>query len=410
MELTDQLYAMNAQWEDIQFDYPFKRHYFKPLLDSIGKKMIVVLIGPRRVGKTVLMKQLIQHFIDSGFEKRRILYFGFDDFKGEPYDIVNCWREQLALNLRESEYLIFFDEIQKIENWAQKIKIIYDSFPNISLILSGSSSAELRRGQESLAGREIRFNIDPLSFAEYLEIKKLEPISNELAWNYYITYMFRQLPALAISDLDPQAYVKEIVDKTIEHDIRSLFHVEDAETIRTIFRMICKSPGQIMRIEDISSEFGINRNTAAKYFRALEETLLIRKLYNYSKNPRKSEKRAKKYYPYYTTLHQYTQPYVPELSGLAETETAFQTKAEYFWNERNHEIDFITGNNLDIGVEVKMRKKINDSDLYWLLNASIPISTRIVVVPHGSSVRLSNNLNTIELHKIVNLHPIGTFL
>jgi hypothetical protein len=236
--------------------------------------------------------------------------------------------------MRSGRYWLFLDEIQYVENWAQKLKIIHDNYPNISVAISGSASAELRRGKESLAGRETRIDVPPLLFPEYLEIKHIEPVSEEARWNHYLGYMKRQLPALAMSDLDPQEYVKGIVDKAIDHDIPLLLKAEETDTLRTIFRIVCKSPGEIVKAEGLASELGISRLTATKYLHALEESLLIRRAYNYSRNPRKSEKRAKKAYPYYTTLHEYIRPYVPDLPGIAETEVAFQTGAEYFWNER----------------------------------------------------------------------------
>jgi predicted AAA+ superfamily ATPase len=394
MELKDQLYVMNPHWEGERYQYKFYRDIFGKLVSQLDKNLILSLIGPRRVGKTVLMKQLIQYLLSdeaastekiynkserNKIDKKRILYFSFDEYRADPFAVIKLWKEEFALDLRKGNYWLFFDEIQYINNWAEKIKIIYDSYPNFKLVISGSASAKLKRGKESLAGRELQFIISPLSFNEYLRINNKEVLSEEIKMNFYLDYLKRQLPALVASDLDSKEYIKEIVDKTIDYDIPFLFNIEDIDKLRSIFRLICKSPGDIIRIEDLSSELGMNRITLSKYLEALEESFLVRKLYNYSRNPRKSEKRAKKFYPYFTTLHEYTFPFTPDFSRIAETEVAFQTNAQYFWNERGHEIDFIIGGELDIGIEVKIRKKLKNSDFKWLLNAPFSLSHKLVV-------------------------------
>ena len=400
MELKDQLYVMNSHWVEEEYQYKFYRNIFDKLVSQLDNSLILSLIGPRRVGKTFLMKQLIQYLLSevkstadeklynklerNKVDKKRILYFSFDEYRADPFEVIKLWKEEFALDLRKGKYWLFFDEIQYINNWAEKIKIIYDSYPNFKIVISGSASAKLKRGKESLAGRELQFIISPLSFKEYLKIKNKEVLSEEIKMNLYLDYLKRQLPALAVQDIDPKDYIKEIVDKAIDYDIPLLFNIEEKDKLKSLFRIICKSPGDIIKIEDLSSELGINRITLSKYLGALEESFLVRKLYNYSRNPRKSEKRAKKYYPYFTTLHEYTYPFTPDFSRIAETEVAFQTNAQYFWNERGHEIDFIIGENLDIGLEVKIKKKIIKSDFKWLLNTPLSISRKLVVTLPGS--------------------------
>jgi predicted AAA+ superfamily ATPase len=100
-------------------------------------------------------------------------------------------------------------------------------------------------------------------------------------------------------------------------------------------------------------------------------------------------------------LHEYTRPYIPEFSKLAETDVAFQTGAQYFWNERGHEIDFIVGKELDIGIEVKMKKKVTNKDIKWLLNPPFHLSKKLVIVPYGSEAEVEAKV--VYLHSVSNL-------
>ncbi len=392
---------MNPHWEGVNVNFAFERKYINYLKEFVGNnKIILTLIGIRRVGKSVLMKQTLQHIIDKGTERKRILFFSFDSFREDPFAVIKTWSQELTLDLRNGNYFVFFDEIQYVDKWAEKLKIIYDNFPNFYMVLSGSSTAMLKRGKESLAGREVTLHIEPLSFKEFLVVKKIEPVSETMAWNYFLEYLNQQLPAIASEGLDPFEYIKELVEKVIDQDIPKLFNVEETDSIKTIFRIICKDPGQIIRITDLAKDLELNRATVSKYLTALEESMLIRKVYNFSRNARKSEKADKKYYPHFSSLHIFTKPFMPSLAKIAETETASKLSAEYFWNEKGKEIDFVIGKELEIGVEVKIRNTVDNSDLKWLLNSKIPLKRKIVVVMPESKIHTSSTIEAVPLHKL----------
>ncbi len=400
MDLKEQIYSSNPHWEGEAYTYPFTRPHLEKIIKARKSKLICTLIGPRRVGKTVLMRQCMQRLIEAGTDKRRILYFSFEDKAVEPFAAIKKWGEELSLDLRKGEYHAYFDEIQNVRGWAPKIKILYDNYPNFSFTLSGSASAKIRRGKESLAGRELEIHVNPLSFAEYLKMAGKSPVSPASRWEHYLAYMKRQLPDLALKDIDPKEYVSLLVQKVIRIDVPELFDIEQPDVLDGIFRSICKSPGQIIKAESLAADFGINRITASKYLYALEEALLVRRVYNYSKNPIKSEKRDKKYYPYFSTLHAYTQPYAPDLAAMAETETAWQSGAEYFFRDRNNEIDFIAGTNLDIGIEVKMRNRVDASDVAFLENAPMKLAKKYVVVMAESKLSLPPSVKAVRLDDV----------
>ena len=401
MNLREQLFLMNPHWED-NFFYPFpiKRNIFSKLKSVLPQPLMLSLTGPRRVGKTVLMKQLINQLIEEGYPRRNILFFSADDFFGEPLEIVKEWEKILGKKINGRNYFLFFDEIQNVNEWAKKLKLLYDNL-GIKIFISGSASMQMRKGSESLAGRVLEFYVPPLFYDEYLLFSgKSKSELEEKRWEEYQFYMMRQLPELSIyPTLDSKDYITSIVKKVIYEDVKKYFNVEETEVIDGIFKVICKDPGQIISVVDIAKDFGISRVSASNYLFALEKSYLIRKLYNYSKNPRKTETRAKKYYPHYTSLLSYSPP--TEFGKIAETEVAWKTNTEFFWNERGKEIDFIVDRK---GIEVKMRKAVDNSDVKWLIKNPIGLKEKIVVVLPYAKLKLKGvrKVSLDEIDKFAN--------
>ncbi len=135
-----------------------------------------------------MLKQLINHLIGvNGVDQKNILYFSLDLFKSDLLSIYNAFINYFNHPYR-GNFILVFDEIQYLENWAAHVKTIYDKL-NCKIFISGSSSTALRRGRESLAGREIELFLNPLSFNEYLNLTNTHPTSEHAKWNNYLRYM-----------------------------------------------------------------------------------------------------------------------------------------------------------------------------------------------------------------------------
>jgi len=376
------LLFQNPQWSNEKQVLPeFKRYLFPFLMKNLANKMILSITGMRRVGKSVLMKQIARELMASGVDPREILYFSFDAEPGEPSEAIGEWAKRFSLDYRNKRLYVFLDEIQKVDGWGEKLKVLYDN-TQIKFIISGSASMLVRKGKESLAGRVLEYQLDPLSFDEYA---KMRGVSKQgIGWQLYEAYLHRQFPELATSDINPTDYVRSIVDKVISEDLPKLYNTVSKETGEKIFRIIARSPGQTIEYGDLAKDLGIERETASKYLEALVNSYLVRKVYNYVGNVRKSERSAKRYYPYAANLCDYLLPIPTDFSLVAETDVAFQLDAEYFSRDGKNEIDFIVGDNLDTGVEVKMRKTIDFQDSKVLMNTRLKLKHRFIVgFPHA---------------------------
>ncbi|MCD4846456.1 MAG: AAA family ATPase [Methanosarcinales archaeon] len=117
-------------------------------------RQIIGIIGLRRTGKTVLLKQLIDSLIKNGQRRDRILYFSFDEEAVSIEDVIVEFQSRIGVDIYEAGMVhIFLDEIQKIDGWQNRVKYYYDTYSHMKFFVSGSSSLFLRKkAEESLAG------------------------------------------------------------------------------------------------------------------------------------------------------------------------------------------------------------------------------------------------------------------
>ncbi len=173
------LYLFNEWWRTGKVRDSLKGKRRRALNDALrflSKRQILLIEGLRRVGKTTLMFQIIDYLLLKGVPPFRILYYTFDEEINSIEEIINLYkREILKEELSKGKIYIFFDEVQKHKNWWNKIKILYDLYPNIKFFLSGSISTLIEaKSKESLAGRVFTYILKPLCFDEFLEFRKVK--------------------------------------------------------------------------------------------------------------------------------------------------------------------------------------------------------------------------------------------
>lgn len=126
-------------------------------------------------GKTTLLYQIIHGLIEKGVNPYHILYFSFDEAGTGLDTLINQYEnEVLHGDLSKQKVFLFLDEIQKLQEWPSKIKLLYDLNPKVKIFLTGSAHITMWKGiRESLAGRFFDFEIQPLSFDEYIDFKDI---------------------------------------------------------------------------------------------------------------------------------------------------------------------------------------------------------------------------------------------
>ncbi len=245
--------------------------------------------------------------------------------------------------------------MQKVPRWEEKVKVLYD-ISGAKIIVSGSASASLRRGGETLAGRIVEFVLEPLSFREYLRFRGMEDSMEREYWRY-IRVPF---PQVVLEDINPKEYVRSIYEKTLLRDLPELFSIEYEGKLFQLFHLIRQSPGFIASYESFASELGVDRRTISRYVEALERGYLVRKLYNYSKNSFTERRKLKKLYPYVAAFCEGRE------DSMVETAVAEHLQVQFFYRDKQkREVDFVLPEH-SLAVEVKYRSRIRKGELRGL--------------------------------------------
>jgi predicted AAA+ superfamily ATPase len=352
-QIKDTLTDRNPWWRG-RFAAEYKeREIYGKVKKFLPLPQIIAFTGLRRVGKTTLMYKIVEDAIRNGTDPRNIIYFPFDEFtKTEIRAVIKTYEELMEKNIGEGTYLILLDEIQKLENWENQLKAFYDTFKaNSKIVISGSESLFIRKkSKETLAGRMFEFKVESLSFREYLGFRGVEwePIGiheKELMKSldeYTFTMGFPELVGIKDKDVI-RKYVKEgIVDKVIYQDLPKIFEIEDVSKLESLLNIFMEDPGQIVEMNDLGKELGIVRQTLSNYIGYLEKAFLLQKVYNYSKNRRKVERKLKKYYPAVVSVDLLFRDDTHSRSKIFEWLIVKQLNAEFFWrNPQKDEVDMV---------------------------------------------------------------------
>ncbi len=135
------------EWWKGKFELEYhKRDILEHVSKFISLPQIIAFTGLRRVGKTTLMFRIALDFIDGGLDPKNVIYFSFDDFRdAQVSEVIREYEELMGKNVKEGRYLLLLDEIQKLTNWEDQVKRIYDIYgKRVKIILSGSESLFLR--------------------------------------------------------------------------------------------------------------------------------------------------------------------------------------------------------------------------------------------------------------------------
>lgn len=366
-KIRDVLVESNSWWkEEFKLEY-HERELYSEISKYIPLPQIIALTGLRRVGKTTLMHKIVLDFIKSGFDARNIIYFSFDEFRdAEIREVIKEYEALMAKNFRQGKYLLLLDEIQKLTNWEDQIKRVYDTYgKNIKIIISGSESMFIKKkSKETLSGRIFEFKVETLSFKEFLFFKGMmfEPIGlyeKELAGPFEEYILCQGFPELVgITDKDViMKYIKEsIAEKVIYRDLPQLFKIKDISILDSLLGIIMEEPGQLIEISDLAKELKISRQTLSNYLEYLEESFLIRKLYNFSKSKRKIERKLKKYYPAILSALIFKDDEISR-SKVLEWLIVTRLNAEFFWRDAyKNEVDVVVADRIPVPVEIKYGK------------------------------------------------------
>ncbi len=268
-------------------------HTHRYLFNSFNtKSRLTGLVGPRGTGKTTLLLQYINEKID---DKNETIYVSLDNIYFTQTKLIEFVDDLYEINGINN---FFFDEVHKYPKWDQELKNIYDSYPNINIVFSGSSSMELIKGIYDLSRRGKLFKLGGMSFREYLEFRLDTTLRsfglNEIVSNpetvidevsqigrlrgYFLEYLNSgYYPFLFEDEANYHQKIMNVIDKTVYEDISNYYKLKTENLVnfrRILSYLATIPPGQLNR-NSISKHIGLDNKTIENYLNILNETGLV---------------------------------------------------------------------------------------------------------------------------------------
>ncbi|WKZ25581.1 MAG: ATP-binding protein [bacterium] len=378
----------------------YKRKVFDKIEPYIGDETVIVLHGARQVGKTHILYYL-REWLNIKTKKN----FYYDLEYPELLEFFNKGADSLISKITDEGYkkgedcYVLIDEIQYLDNPSSFLKIIADHYKNIHLIVSGSSTFEIKsKFKNSLAGRTVSFEVFPLDFEEYLEflgvnIKITDPLSEitteKLKELYFKFIKYGGYPKVVLENDEEKKkqLLLQLIDTYIRKDIKDLANISDIKKFNNMLKVLASQSGQLLDMQSLSREIEISLITLKKYISILEETYVIKLVSPYSKSASVEITKTPKLFFYDSGLQSIlwmnnfqdvVLGSVFETNIFGELSKVFDRKDISFWRTKTHmEIDFVIEKNMDpyIPIEVKLnfgnfnQRAINTFNKKYKLNS-----------------------------------------
>lgn len=317
LEINSRLREENPWWIDgagIDRDFAAlpRRAYLQPftrLLRQDGPQRALLLLGPRRVGKTILVFHAIDDLLQHDVAGRDILYISLETptFFGQSLESLVRRFQKMFERPTGTALFVFFDEIQYLKGWEVHLKSLVDSFRGIQFVATGSAAAALKhKSTESGAGRFTEYVLPPLTFFEYLrfigseDALIVDDLDRDDAGRFrardihglndaFVNYVnFGGYPEAVFSETvrnNPRRYIKsDIIDKVLLRDLPSLYGIADVQELNSLFNTVAYNSAQEISVEDLSQSSGVSKPTIGKYLEYLEAAFLIKRLRRIDEN------------------------------------------------------------------------------------------------------------------------------
>ena len=268
--------------------------YFKKLDDYLQAGKVLIIYGPRQIGKTTLLQGYLEssnyrYKLDSGDNISTQHLLQDADFS-------------TLLEYVEGYELLAIDEAQRIPNIGQCLKVLVDQVPTIHIIATGSSAFELAGGEvgEPLTGRKKVITLYPISQLELLAM--YNRVELKLALGKYLIYGSYPEVLTASSDEAKRECINEIANAYLLKDILELDKVKNSKALLDLLRLLAFQIGHEVSLAELGQKVMLDTKTVARYIDLLEKSFVIYNLRGFSRNLRKEITKKSKYYFYDTGI------------------------------------------------------------------------------------------------------------
>ena len=262
----------------------------KTITEALNLNKIIIVYGPRQVGKTTLARDILQQYKD-----KQVLEISADEKRFR--DVLSSQDSVKLKQLIGNANIVFIDEAQRVKDIGLNLKIMHDQIPDLKIIVTGSSSFDLaNKTKEPLTGRNISFKLYPLALCElqnhFSKIDLESMLDNILIYGLYPDIFNQQNLEYKYKNL------KELTQSYIYKDILNLETIKNINKVEDLLQLLAFQVGSEVSVTELATQLSINKATVEKYISILEQAFIVFRLSGYSKNLRKEVTKMDKIYFY----------------------------------------------------------------------------------------------------------------
>ena len=276
--------------------------YLSRIRGFYDSDLVKILVGIRRCGKSVILKQIMNELKEKQIDENHIIYVNFELIEFEElqnYKKLNAYIKERIVD--SDKYYVFLDEIQKVEKFEDVVNSLRASIDNISIFITGSNSKLLSNELSTvLSGRYVLFNIYPLSYKEFIELAKKDAKSEETFWDFV---KWGGLPNRTqfTDESNIKDYLHSVFDSIILRDVVERLGLKDTILFDLLLQYIVDTTGRQFSAENVikflkNEGKSISTETLYIYLDALCKALMIKKIYRYDIHGKAILKTLNKYY------------------------------------------------------------------------------------------------------------------
>ncbi|SFE52386.1 ATP-binding protein [Trichococcus pasteurii] len=280
-----------------------REHYLSKIRPFYESDLVKVLIGMRRSGKSVLLKQIISELMARNIDESHIVYLNFEDLEYSFIETALDLHKYIKEKINDTDkYYLFFDEIQNVKDFEKAINSFRAAL-NCSIFITGSNG-KLLSGELAthLSGRYVSFKIMPFSFREMCTFKGItkDTVTDDDFMEYLI-YGGMPQRFLMQTEEETRVYLRDLYNSIVLRDIMQRGNIKDIDTLNRIIEYMVLNTSQTFSAKSISNYFErinkkISTDTIYQYLEHITSSLIINKAIRYDIRGKKILTRSDKYY------------------------------------------------------------------------------------------------------------------